>query len=314
MNNWNNAPQGQNAPRQQPPPPQAPFAGAQPAPQPTRSLVGSLTEQHLANILIKDAKIAFELNFLKLLARKHANVETAFFVDFLYKAQLYGADPRRDQIYLVTYKKKERGPDGRWGEREVANVVFSYHFYMAKAAASGYLASTPTVHTEVIDYFDVKSGSFIKTIAACARVKRHGATNEAVYWARFPEFAKTRHGENGPILVGQWAEKPYLMLEKCALACVMRLAFPDVLAGMYVQEEITGEESRDGDEGIELEAKEELSIDAPPTGRQLALDSAPESIDVIVQEPRYEPVRQIRNAADIRQAFNDIPPPDSGGR
>jgi hypothetical protein len=39
-------------------------------------------------------------------------------------------------------------------------------------------------------------------------------------------------------LMGSWKSMPYLMLEKCAVANVMRWAFPEALTGLYVAEEI----------------------------------------------------------------------------
>jgi hypothetical protein len=57
------------------------------------------------------------------------------------------------------------------------------------------------------------------------------------------EFVSMRPDKQGNTVAnGQWASKPYLMLEKCALANVYRLAFPEWVAGMYIAEEMTGEE------------------------------------------------------------------------
>ena len=75
-------------------------------------------------------------SFLAIKARENANIPLPYFVDFVKKAQLTGADPRLNQIYLVPARKKCT----RTGQFiDAANVVFAYQFFMDKANRTGQL-------------------------------------------------------------------------------------------------------------------------------------------------------------------------------
>lgn len=163
--------------------------------------------------------------FLAIKARENSNIPAVYFVDFIKKAQLTGADPRLNQVYLIPCYKNGK---------QSANVVFAYQFFMSRASKSG-LLEWFKVETEIEKYFSPVNGNVIETLVSTCWVKRKDHDYPIYYKARFPEFAPKK-------LTYTWQSKPYLMLEKCSIANAFRWAFPEALSGMYISEEITGDE------------------------------------------------------------------------
>ena len=192
------------------------------------ALIGELISKEVEAIWQADP------SFLAIKARENASVPLPYFVDFVKKAQLTGADPRLNQIYMVPAKKKCQKTN-RW--IDAANVVFAYQFFMDKASRTGLLESFK-VETKIEEYFvpsfsnGQASGRVVKTLVSTCTVKRKNVEVPVVYKARFPEFAKDTM---------TWNKMPYIMLEKCSIANAFRWAFPEALSGIYISEEMTGE-------------------------------------------------------------------------
>jgi phage recombination protein Bet len=209
------------------------------------ALASQLTNDHLQSLVIENSKLAMDMNFLALLRARNPEVPAAQFADFVYKAQLFGADPRRQQIYLVSYKSKQRKMvNGSWQDswETQANAVFAYQFFIQVASQTGELEGH-TVETVKGKYFNPFTSEEFDDLVCVATVFRKGR-REISYTARMKEFVSMRPDKAGNIVpVGQWATKPYLMLEKCAIASAYRLAFPEWMTGMYINEEMSGEDS-----------------------------------------------------------------------
>jgi phage recombination protein Bet len=212
----------------QPPPQQQPTQQQFQQAQQIVRVASQLTDAQLSELLLSDPAFALSLSRSKALRDRFNDCDYATFTRFLWMAQKKGADPDNNDIYLVPFWTKD-------GTKY--SIVFSYHWYIAKAMASGLVSGPIVTRTEVIDYFRAIDDKFIKTLCSKATVFRKDIDKPFDYYARFPEFCKYNNKDGSPI--GQWANKPYLMLEKCAIACVLRLAFPDVFAGMYVADEMT---------------------------------------------------------------------------
>lgn len=216
----------------------------------TISVAGELV--HNAAMLDKIIPASSELKddlrpHLIQLARANPEIEGIDFVNFVQKAYLTGADPRRNQVYLVPYKKKVSWKDHNgWQEKWItqANTIFAYQFFIAKANSMGDYRGYE-VKTEKAQYFDPFNSRDVLTLCSTATVKREGR-DPLVYRAYLPEFVKTKKGkDNGPETPTEaWLYKPYLMLEKCAVANAFRLAWPEAMSGMYIAEEMQGEDSR----------------------------------------------------------------------
>ena len=187
---------------------------------------------------------ALDLNWLRVFARKHQNIPAEQFIDFLYQAQRQGADPRNKEVYLVVRNAYNRDTKGF---EPTATTVFAYQFFISRAMATGRIAKWE-VGTIVEEYYNPVTNHKGPALTAVARVWMKDQTEPLVYRARFWEFAQK--GKDG--VVKSWAEKPYLMLEKCAIANAMRWACPEILSGVYIGEEIDSEQSR----AIEMERKD----------------------------------------------------------
>lgn len=157
-----------------------------------------------------DVQRVFDRAFLKKLTWEHRDKEPIDIINFLHKAQLSGADPRRDEIYLVGYFDKRSG-------KMKCSTIYSYHF-MLKRAATHPDFNGVNVKSEPLDVFNPISGETVKMLVATASTVRKNVTLE--FQAHWNEFFQPFN----PI----WKSKPRTMLEKCAVANVLRRAFPDV--------------------------------------------------------------------------------------
>ena len=169
-------------------------------------------------------------------------------IRFFHKAQLTGADPRRDQIFLIPRSvniKKKVGRDWVDNWVKVGTVVFSYHFVEAQAQRTkeyqGY-----NLTTGVAKYFNPIEGKEVDMLKCVCTVRRAGHEYSFVAW--WDEYVQSgQYGVNA-----QWKSKPHLMLEKCAKAGALRSAFPEWLSGIYSEEEM-GSIEKSEDNAIEAE-------------------------------------------------------------
>lgn len=199
----------------------------------------------MADMPREEIKRAMDKSYLCNLVRQHPTLDQGAFIEFINKCQLTGADPRLNQVYLLVHnswnsEKKVTEPKG--------TTVFAYQFFIQMAQKTGELEDFG-VDTVPDSYIDLMSGQEKKSITAKAWVKRNGCKYE--YKARFWEFAKTTKDGN---LMGNWRASPYLMLEKCAVANVMRWAFPESLSGIYTSDEI----SKDGSDPVPVTVQAEV--------------------------------------------------------
>lgn len=77
------------------------------------------------------------------------------------------------------------------------------------------------------------------------RVYRKDWGRPAVGVAHFDEYAQ-RRGDGS--LTKMWAEKPHIMLAKCAEALAFRKAFPEDTSGLYAPEEMQADQERETNE------------------------------------------------------------------
>jgi len=184
----------------------------------------------LTNMPKNQIKRAMDENYLAMLVKANPNLKQEHFIEFITKCQLSGADPRLNQIYLIVHdawnsQTQTKEPKG--------TTVFSYQYFIKLAQQTGQLEDFD-VETISDEYLDFNTTRKRPSISSQAWVKRKGQ-GKLKYKARLWEFAKT--GKDGT-LQGNWKVSPYLMLEKCAVANVMRWAFPEVLGNFYVADEM----------------------------------------------------------------------------
>ncbi len=168
-----------------------------------------------------EALRSFDRNYLNLLQYQNADIPVQYLIDFIHKAQLTGADPRMNQIHLISYFNRKLG-------HKVATPVFSYHFFIDRANQTREYLGT-TVTTQVEEFFNPFTKEMMKDLVSTA-VCRRKDRDPIEFKARWSEF----YNDRNPI----WKDKPYVMLEKTAIANALRRTFPEVLTGMYLEEEV----------------------------------------------------------------------------
>ena len=213
-------------------------------------LVENLSDNDLSNYN-KMGEKELDLVYLQSLARQHKNVNVDDFLKFLRLIQKTGADPYLDEIYMVTRRDKNKVTRG--------TVMFSYHFLNQRAQNTGELEFL-YAKTEMRDYSEINSigeeTEIKKRLCAVGICERKGKKPiEKVCW--YHEFVpRDWNGNPSPNKI--WKEKRDIMLEKCAMATVLRLQFPDYLSNMFIKEEMG--QSGQNVLRMETEKKRQLKI------------------------------------------------------
>ena len=257
-------------------------------------------------------KAALDLNWLRTFISQNQEIGPQYVIEFLHKAELAGADPRRNQVYLIARKKKQKYKDqqGFWREDwvTVGTVVFAYQFFIAAANATGELEGFE-VHSRVGEYFDPVQGQPIRTLVSTATVRRKNR-QPVVYDAWYPEFVQTDFKTAAP--TSAW-QKPYIMLEKCALANAFRWAFPEAMSGMYISEEMAQATQDEPLPSLELpkqqneqQALPQQATTAPPPPQAIHQESGPVIEAEIVPPP--PPPQQQQSVTPQKTAPRRTPP------
>jgi len=231
--------------------------------------------------------------YLIQLANSNPQLEAFHFIEFVQKCALTGADPRRNQAYLIPFNKNAKFKDdqsGRWVDNwiTVANTIFAYQFFIAKAQEAGDYEGFD-VKTVRDRYFNPFNGNEIETLCSLCTVKRKGR-DPYTYRAWLPEFVKIKDG----MPTDAWGSKPYLMLEKCAIANAFRLTWPEAMSGMYISEEMQGEWSKQTvEDSTRIHAR---SADVTVVKQETKPAKEPLKPDVIDVTP--QPVEQPKEAEE----------------
>ena len=142
---------------------------------------------------------------------------------FLNVCKLKRLDPFTGQVHCVKRYDSDLG-------REKMTIQVGIDGFRVIAARTGEHAGTSEPE------FDSEEGQHPNW--ARVTVYRYGRGDEKIAYtakARYNEYKQTKRDGNPNIM---WANKPYIMLGKCAEALALRKAFPDELSGMYSDEEM----------------------------------------------------------------------------
>jgi phage recombination protein Bet len=254
--------------------------------------IGSFNREQMAEIMLpaEASKINLDLHYLMALKAKHPNVTTPDFVNFVHKAQKFGADPIKNQVYLVAYARRKK-VHGRWETVGYdANAIFSYQFFISRAEQSGVFDGWDEPETKMEEYFNPETGKAAPTLRCKVKIFRTDRSRPTVYTAWYPEFVKMRFDKDKKMWVPTEAwTKPMIMLEKCALCNGLRQSFPEQLGGMRSEYEKV--EKKEVDLSDESDA-----ITVETTAQETAEPSEePEPIEVEQQtsEPDPEPEKKV---------------------
>lgn len=146
---------------------------------------------------------------------------------FLHVAKHTGLDPFTKQIHFV--KRKVWNNDKKAYD-EVGTIQTGIDGYRVAAARTG-----EHMGTDDAKFTDKNEKPVIAsvTVYRCVKGEKVAFTGTA-YWE---EYAQINNKTNE--LMGLWKKMPRTMLAKCAESLALRKGFPDVLAGIYTNEEMT---------------------------------------------------------------------------
>jgi len=182
----------------------------------------------VAKALGDNAPSFLDMNYIKLLVHQNQGLNVEYILDFLHMASLTGADPRIKQIYLLSYQKW----NPKTNRKElIGTPVFSYHFFLSQANKTGKFRNF-NVSSKIEEVFNPISNTTESQLVATAIVYRDGS-EPVTFKARWNEV----FNDKNPI----WKAKPYIMLEKTAIANAVRWAFPEAMSNIFIEGEITPE-------------------------------------------------------------------------
>jgi phage recombination protein Bet len=173
------------------------------------------------------ATLSFSEDQLDLIKRTIANGATNDELQlFMMQCKRTGLDPFARQIHLV--KRKVWNPDTRESE-DRATIQVGIDGYRLVADRTGRYAPGRA------NSFEYDSDG--KLVSATAYVQKlvQDKWMECAATAHFAEYAQIK--KDG-VPTKMWAEKPHIMLGKCAEALALRRAFPAELSGVYTDDEM----------------------------------------------------------------------------
>jgi phage recombination protein Bet len=166
-----------------------------------------------------------------------ADASNADLAVFLHVAQRSGLDPFARQVYMIGRREKKKTPQGEtWVTRQTIQTGIDGYRLIARRAAdrAGEKLAEPQPLWCGQDMQWLEAWPFNGPPAAAkVVVYRDGEPFAGV--VMFREFCQTdRDGKP----MGLWRKMPANQLAKCAEAQALRKAYPQELAGLYVEEEM----------------------------------------------------------------------------
>lgn len=155
---------------------------------------------------------------------------------FFHVAKRTKLDPFARQIYMIGRNSYDQRAD-RWVTKQTIQTGIDGYRLIGRRAADAARArisvSAPEWAHEDGTWRPVWVKAWGSPIGARITITRDGEPFVGV--ALFEEYAQTKR--NGD-LTSMWAQRPAGQIAKCAEALAWRLAFPQDLAGVYVEEEL----------------------------------------------------------------------------
>lgn len=199
-----------------------------------------LTSTGSTDLAIRDDQGAFSP--AQRAALQHLGVEGASDGDlavFFHVVKRTGLDPFARQVYMISRPKREN-VDGRWqttgNTQTIQTGIDGYRLIGRRAADRAGITidvDAPEWAHEDGSWRPVWRKAWGNPVAARVTVRRDDRPFTAV--AMFDEYAQTKHGGD---LNSMWAQRPAGQIAKCAEALAWRLAFPQDLSGLYVEDEL----------------------------------------------------------------------------
>ncbi len=209
---------------------------------------------------------------------------------FLAVSARSGLDPFTKQIHFV---KRNVWNPVRSSYESVGTIQTGIDGYRAIAARTGQHAGTDDAVIEEANGMPTKA---TVTVYRMIQGERVGFTATA----RFNEYAqKNKNGE----MIGQWKDRPFLMISKCAESLALRKAFPSDLSGIYTEDEMSSMK-------VAAKAKKEEAevIDITPKAEEgvAIVNSQKSRIQLLMKQLGIQPSENTANAwkEAVRKSFN----------
>lgn len=195
--------------------------------QPTQQMQHTQQKRHLELVLTEDDIKNFveNLKFIKpsdlpiIWKQITTGATKEEFWIFVLQCDKMKLDPVKKQIYWSKYKEHNTG-------KYKCSIIVGIDGYRAIAARTGlYMGNSHFTHT-----YD-QNGN-LKTSAVSIYKNMNGQKAEFNVEIFFSEYYP---GEKKGFM---WRSKPHVMLDKCAEARALRMAFPEDLGGTYIAEEL----------------------------------------------------------------------------
>ncbi len=163
---------------------------------------------------------------------------------FFWHARRRGLDPFLKQVHFVKRRRRIQKPDGSWGYEEYAVHQTGIDGFRVIANRAKGPDGRPLLAG--IKRGPIKDGQG-RLIGGWAEVYRHDWREPARVELPFDEYVQTverqvNGGKTVAVPAGLWATKPQTMIEKCAEAAALRMAFPEDLGDLYLHEEMDNAE------------------------------------------------------------------------
>jgi phage recombination protein Bet len=194
-----------------------------------------------AGSLVLDAD-QYEFTPAQTQALVHIGVENASDGDlqvFFHVCKRTGLDPFARQIYMIARNVSERQADGSWRtkvKQTIQTGIDGFRLIGRRAADRAHhkvSVDAPEWAHEDGTWRPVWDRRWGLPIAARVTIHRDGEPFTAI--ALFDEYKQVKAGGN---LTAMWDQRPAGQLAKCAEALAWRMAFPQDLSGIYVDEEL----------------------------------------------------------------------------
>jgi phage recombination protein Bet len=182
-----------------------------------------------------------------------------------------GLDPFLRQIHAL---KRRENVEGRWEERMTFQTGIDGFRVMADRTGRYAPGREPT-------YAYDDKGHLVAATAYVRKQTPDGRWHEASATAHYREYVSLKK-DGTPNRF--WAEKPHVMLAKCAEALALRKAFPMQLSGVYTHEEIRDEPGAVAVEAPPAPPADEAEADPEPMTPEQGLE-----IDRLATEASYRP-------------------------
>ena len=206
---------------------------------------------------------------------------------FFWTARRRGLDPFLKQMHFVKRRRRvQRGDAWAWEEYAVHQTGID-GFRVIASRVTGKISGVETALHAGTKRGPIKDKDDNLT-GAWAEVYRHDWKEPARVELDFKEYCQyVERNDNGRkfmVPAGLWGTKPQTMIEKCAEAAAQRIAFPEDLGDLYINEEMdSAEHIRRADDkpdpeprGSATVAREEIVEDAQiVTAPGVAAPSAP---------------------------------------